>query len=313
VELERLARAERQTRKQLQDIPAEEQRRISDARQRAASRMQEVARLRTANSDNEAHELRQLGWDVAQAVGDLERRIAALNTAEADERDGILKRRQGLHLQQRLQAASLSFVKLYGIGPKLRDRLMGAGFRTAADINHRVFRVKDIKDQRGETLLAWRRSVEQEARATEPKALPPQEVAAIRARYQPQQEALHAQRAQELERSKDAQQAIREKYRQEAENLDRREAAIQGDRQQEESDIRDQQAKRRAQLEGHLARLAQEQKTSQALSDLGRKISEGRPRLAKLSWDKARASKHVGAMAARSTFYAYVRRIFYFR
>jgi hypothetical protein len=198
-----------------------------------------------------------------------------------------------------------------GIGTTLRDRLIRAGFETAADINSGVYRVPDIGDKRGKELLAWRRSVEQEAKATEPKALPADELATIRARFQQQKQQLQEQREIALLHLKNSEGTIRQKYRQESDNLDRREAAIKADYQQEETRIRDQQASRRVQLEGDLARLVQEQKSSQLLAEQNRKITELRQRQASLSWEKARVSKQLDIMAPRVAFSDYVRRIFF--
>jgi hypothetical protein len=107
-ELERWAKIERQTRTQLNGLPAEELRLLSEAEQRTSSRLNEITRLRSASRDNEDQALRQLQENVDQAIADLDRRIAGLHQAELGERDRALKRRQDEYLQQRLQLASLS-------------------------------------------------------------------------------------------------------------------------------------------------------------------------------------------------------------
>jgi hypothetical protein len=312
-EVERMAKAERQVRAQLSGIPVQEQREMGETDLRKSSQLNGVALLRSACRDKEHQELRQLQGDVAQVVADIDRRIAGLAQAEQDELSSALKARQEQHVLRRLQSAPLSNATISGIGPKLRERLLHAGFRTAADITWRVLGVRDIGSQRGHALLAWQRSVEQRARATSPTSLPTDEVAAIRARYRQEQESLQSQRRQAQQRLKDSELSVRQKYLQESDNLDRREAAIHADSQHELKAIRDRHSSRRAQLDRELARLAQEQQASQLLLDLIRKGAEGRRRLAALSWEHARLDKQVGAMAARLTFRAYVRRIFSLR
>jgi serine/threonine protein kinase len=311
-ELERMGKNEARIQRQLNDIPTEEQRLISEANQRASTSLDEVRRLRTATHDNETQELRRLQKDVDQAVTDIDRRIVGLNQAEKSERDIALRRKQEQHLRTRLQSALLSSADISGIGPKLRERLIQAGYRTAADINQGVFGVvRQIGSRRGSDLLSWRRSVEYEARATEPTTLPPDEVAGIRTRYDQQRVSLQAQRGGELQRLKDSEWGIREKHRRELENLDRREAAIQADLRHDLEVIRDQQSSRRVQLERNLTSLAQERKTSRLLSDLARKSAENCQRLAGLIWEKARLTKQVTSMSARFTFCNYARSIFW--
>jgi serine/threonine protein kinase len=312
-ELQRMAKIEKELRMQLNVIAADEWRLLGETKMRTSSQLGEVARLRTANLDNENKELSRLRVDVSQAVADLDRRIARLPQVASEERESALKRMQEQHLQQSLQTALLAHATLGGIGHKLRERLIAAGFWTAAHIDWKVFQVPDIGDKRGQELLHWRESVEQRARATAPKALPPDELNAIRARYQQQLELCQAQKESDYQRLSAGESAIRQKYRDESANLDRREAAIKEAVPQEEARIRNQQSSLRRQREDDLARLAQEQKTSQVLANLSRTIAENRQRLAELNWEKARIRKEVDAMARRLTLCDYVRRIFFLR
>src|SRR5262245_30771051 len=138
-EVERMASEERGIKNQLDLLPVQEQQLVADAGQRATILLDEVGRLRVAIRDNEEQELRTLQRDMTGAIADLDRRIASLPQEERDEYHQALTRLKEQHLQQRLQSVLLANATIPGIGSKIRDRLISAGFRTAADITRQVF------------------------------------------------------------------------------------------------------------------------------------------------------------------------------
>src|SRR5262249_41893618 len=155
--------------------------------------------LRTDGHYNEQREIQSIHQTAAQLVTDIDHRIAGLVQASRTEHDVALTRKKDEHLEQHLRSALLANATINGIGPKLRDRLVYSGFRTAADINSTVLSVRDIGLRRGNDLLGWRRALEQTARMTEPKQLSIEEASIIRVHYEQQKTSLWAQRDRELQ------------------------------------------------------------------------------------------------------------------
>ncbi len=308
-ELERFAERERELQRQLQNVPVDEQRLIDQANQAFSAQLNRLVRLRDDNRDSEAREIQVLRREVARVVADLDQQMAQLAQAERQEHDTTLKWRQEQHLQQRLHMAFVRSAGIPGIGAKLLDRLIRSGYRTAADINHGIFNVRDIGRRRGGDLLAWRRAVESQARATGPKALPTEEADLIRARYERQLGFLQAQRAKEQRRLLDGEPVIREKWRNELENVNRREAAVRATVQLELAAIRDRVATQRSKLEAEIRGVAEQRNKSPVVTDLSRRIRGTRQRLARLTWQKARLTRQMAVMTMRLTFRSYIRQI----
>ncbi len=121
-------------------------------------RLQELATKRAKLDLEEAHELARVRKPIQARLQVLDQKLGALQVGEANELGTTLKNLQSQHLLNYLQGSSIERAEVSGIGPKLKERLMAAGFRTAADIEYyRVLRVQRIGPQRASCRARCRR------------------------------------------------------------------------------------------------------------------------------------------------------------
>jgi DNA-binding helix-hairpin-helix protein with protein kinase domain len=147
-------------------------------------RLQELATKRAKLDLEEAQELACVCKPVQARLQALDQKRTALQTAEANELATALKNLQAQHLLNYLRGSSIERASVPGIGPKLKQRLMAAGFRNAADVEYyRVLRVERIGPQLASGLVAWRQEIERAAAAFTPRALPQGVESTIKGKY----------------------------------------------------------------------------------------------------------------------------------
>jgi hypothetical protein len=169
--------------------------------QARSDKLQQIARSERENLDGA---LKALAQDSSQKRAQRD----SLQNAETREIDDALKQAQKRHVESHLHKASIDrMMRIPGIGPGLKQRLASYGMDTAADIQRtRVSAVPGFGPQRVSAVSNWRKQVESAAAKTMPKALPPNEEQAIRARYRSTLQAIE----QALLRAKDAERKQKE-------------------------------------------------------------------------------------------------------
>jgi len=176
-------------------------------------RLQELATKRAKLDLEEAQELARVRKPIQTRLQALDQKLAALQTAEANELGAALRNLQSQHLLNYLQGSSIERATVSGVGPKLKERLMAAGFRTAADIEYyRVLRVQRIGPQLASGLVAWRKDTERAAAGVTPRALPQGVEATIRSRYAGQVQGVQTEKTREKDQLRKDEPAVRSKY-----------------------------------------------------------------------------------------------------
>jgi len=191
-------------------------REIEEINQAYASRdkrLQELARIRAKLDLDEAKELSRVRQPIHARLQALDQKLAGLRAGEADELSKALKDMQAYHVLNYLRSHSIERAPVSGIGPKLKERLIAAGVRSAADVEYyRALRVERIGPRLASALVGWRKDVERSSASTMPKALVPAAEAAIKNRYAAQIQALLAQRSVESAALPLQEQSVRSVY-----------------------------------------------------------------------------------------------------
>lgn len=146
----------------------------------------------------------------------LDAEINKLQAALSEELQRGLKAIQDQHIMDYLRGRLVERADLKGIGPTLKERLLLAGFRTAAEINPNSGvgwrRVEGIGSAKNTVLIYWRRDLERAAARTMPQGLTPMQAAQIRGRFVPQIEPLQREKSQEDARVNGESWTIRQRH-----------------------------------------------------------------------------------------------------
>ncbi|MGA2387659.1 MAG: hypothetical protein ABSF97_01785 [Candidatus Sulfotelmatobacter sp.] len=191
---------------------ATEQKVINENDGKLQSAISPSLRARQQLDTKEVAELNSLQNGLGRAVQILSQSIAALVQAEANELTNLLTATQKAFMQNALQNASIQSAAISGIGAGYRTRLQSAGIVTAADVDHRIIRVKGIGSQKAASLQAWRRLVEADARNRMPHSVPWHEQNSIKAKYSHQKSTSEAELHRLQEDLTNQETAIRKKY-----------------------------------------------------------------------------------------------------
>jgi hypothetical protein len=161
----------------------------------------------------EQAELGKITADLRRWTDKLTAEQQSVQAAESRERGNALRLLQDQHVQAQLAAHRVGSRKLTGIGDKLISNLNRYGIRTAADftgvslsqsysgrytreVAHihlrtgRAVHVEGIGPEKAWTLDQWRRSLESQARATQPTRLPTAQDRLIVLKYASQRQSL---------------------------------------------------------------------------------------------------------------------------
>jgi hypothetical protein len=194
--------------------------------ERVAKRQDEARRA-------EQSELGKITADLSRRMDDITARQRSLQAAESRERGNALRLLQDQHVQAQLAAHRIGSRKLTGIGDKLISNLNRYGIGTAADFtgvsmrqsysgryarevahinlrSGRAVHVEGIGPEKAWVLDRWRRSLESQARASQPTRLSTAQESAIVQRYASQRQILASQeqtaRTEATRRSSEARQ-----------------------------------------------------------------------------------------------------------
>src|SRR6266508_78270 len=161
----------------------------------------------------EQSELGKITADLSRWIDNITTRQQSLQAAESRERGNALRLLQDQHVQAHMAAHRVGSRKLAGIGDKLISNLNRYGIRTAADftgvsmsqsysgrytreVAHihlrtgQAVHVEGIGPEKAWTLDRWRRSLESQARASQPTRLPAAQDRAIVQKYASQRQSL---------------------------------------------------------------------------------------------------------------------------
>jgi DNA-binding helix-hairpin-helix protein with protein kinase domain len=196
----------------------------------ASDKTREVSRLDHSRRDIDGREQKEIGRIAKQAekaksseqkeiseaskrlqaqVGNLEKQRQRLAASETSETGEALRSLQDNHVARYLGNQLINSAGIPGIGPTVARSLAMSGIRSAADFagiqyqtgprggqqicirtRYGLIHPNGIGEKKARDLERWRMSIERHARMTQPNALPPPQLQAIRMKYTQQRQAL---------------------------------------------------------------------------------------------------------------------------
>lgn len=266
------------------------------------------SRRRTA-SQQEADSLRNLQNVIGGKVISLDQQINMLQQAETTDLVNTLQAQQSQYVGAYLRSISLDGAEVSGVGQVFKARLKAAGVHTAADIDlYRVQRVRGIGSSRATSLIAWKRSIESQARTSIPKALSQSEIANIQEKYQRQQRVLKEEKDREQQRQKREDQTIRAGCRRSLEQLDTEERVAGTKCKREGDEIKSRYAPQYRVFQEALSTLPGG--TESKIREIDSSAGETRKELFRLHWEKGKANQEIEPFRGLR-FQNYVKRIFF--
>jgi hypothetical protein len=203
---------------------------LKDRRAEASSKAREVSRIDRLRRDGDEREQREVSRITKQAgkaksseqkelsdaskrlqaqIGNLEKQRQRLAASETSETGEALRSLQRDHAARYRSGQLISSAKIPGIGQGVVQSLATYGIRSAADFTgiqyqtgprggqqiyirtrHGLVHPSGVGEKKARDLESWRISIEDQARRSQPNALPPAQLQAIRMRYTQQRQAL---------------------------------------------------------------------------------------------------------------------------
>jgi len=286
-----------------------------ESRERAAVRRTTTIRknllssLQLQQNNLSAAETEALAKVAAESLSRLRQiddELGALARQEAEEIAAALKDAQNKHITSVLSSARLLHASLPRIWPDIRNRLIAGGYRTAADINAGVDRVRGVGPKRKDILMDWRRSEEAKARASMPRRLPPSTESAIRSKYAGRRTKLEEDRRREPDRKAEEEARIRRDHQTLRASLADREKTERAQLRREEQEIAARYAPQHRLYKDALERLERNWRSNSEALDA--RLAELHEMQWKCEWARAQASSDL-AQYRRITLTGYLRRI----
>ncbi len=134
-------------------------------------KMRDIERHDRMLLDMETAEKRKLSESTSARVADLDKQINTLKQRERSELSKKLSEGQDKYVRDKLAGHDLMRAKIPGIGKADVERLIGRGFKTAADVTVKVKNVNGIGDKKSAALSKWVLDLEQRARSAMPADL----------------------------------------------------------------------------------------------------------------------------------------------
>ena len=183
---------------------------------------------------DERKELAEANARLASGINKLQKQRQSLQSSEDKENANALRLLQAQHVAAYLGRSSISSARIPGIGPGIVGSLAANGVRTAADFtgisystgsrggkrvlikrrNGGYVHPNGVGEKKANALDSWRRSIEMQARATQPSALPSAQTQAIRAKYMQQRQNLTTEEQVARVRATNEQNQISQKWMQ---------------------------------------------------------------------------------------------------
>jgi hypothetical protein len=187
--------------------------RIDNARRDIDGREQKDAARITKQAEkarsSEQKELASASKRLQTGIGNVEKRRQRLTKSETSESGAALRSLQSDHVARYLGSQLISSARIPGIGQGVAQSLAAYGIRSAADFTGIHYQTgprggrqvyletrygpvhpSGVGEKKARDLEGWRRSVEYQARASQPMALPPTQLQAIKMKYTQQRQAL---------------------------------------------------------------------------------------------------------------------------
>ena len=175
--------------------------RLHDAEQRQLAELHQVHQAQMAPllqnqqqlRGQEANARRVVQQTFGPKLAGLQRELRDLRQAEKGETAQRLRERQDQFVRSALLKFGLIDANLPAFDPVQRMKLVVAGVVSAADVNPQAGAVQSLEPARKAALLAWRQSLEANARLVAPKTLVPKEAEQIRKQYERRRQELEKQ------------------------------------------------------------------------------------------------------------------------
>jgi len=244
----------------------------------------------------------------ARVVADIDRRIAGQRGIEASMLSAALTQKQDDHVRAVLAAARLLDAVIHGVGEVLKARLWQHGFKTAADVSHKVSRVYGIGLEKGRAIISWRDCVKARADRSKPTALTSAEVSAIRQKVESERLALLDQREKSQRNLHDHEKSAQTAYSHKINRLDQEERALERESALKEDQIRCR-AKTAIREANEKLHVVCNERMSPRVHQARRDCAEARKAQATANWNKARLEHQTEVGRARLGWSTYVKRI----
>ena len=225
---------------------------LKDRKAEASSKAREVSRINQLRRDGDGREQKEVARITKQAekaksseqkelsdankrlqgqIGNLEKQKQRLAASETSETSEALRSLQRDHVVRYLSGQSISSAKIPGIGQGVVRSLATYGIRSAADFTgiqyqtgprggqqiyirtrHGMVHPSGVGEKKARDLESWRISIQHQAIMTQPNALPPAQLQAIRIRYTQQRQTLANQEQAARAQAGDEQREIRVRW-----------------------------------------------------------------------------------------------------
>jgi len=179
---------------------------------RVDSQMSRCQQMRDQISKDEQTAIRLRKSKHEQLLAKYQGRVRKLQEQENEERELVLKHLQEQHLVGGLKSTTIETAQISGVGPKLKQRLVVAGIRSAKDVSlSRVMQVSGFGEAKAQSVVDWRWEVERDLKQTQPLELPVEQDERIAQKYQNSKNAVAQEEQQEKDLLAEDVEAIREK------------------------------------------------------------------------------------------------------
>lgn len=134
---------------------------------------------------------RQIQYDLQRV--NLHKKIENADQSEKDEIQKLLTKMQSEFFAREMAAFPLESAKIPGIGPKLKEKLASFRMNTAYDVSEDKLRqVPGFGDAKISEIISWRRAMEKDVRARQPRKIPAEKLDEIQKRYSALRQSIEA-------------------------------------------------------------------------------------------------------------------------
>ena len=103
--------------------------------------------------------------------------------AEKNDINTALSTLQKNYIENGLTRASIQEADIPGVGPKLKQQLVGYGILSAAEVTEKISELPGFGEAKCLALMGWRSSVTKKLESTQPGGLPPEQLETIQGKY----------------------------------------------------------------------------------------------------------------------------------
>jgi hypothetical protein len=199
---------------------------LSKVQERLRGKVNDVNKRRRQLAEQESSELQQVNAGVGRQLTAAQADLARVDNDQAAELSAALATVQHGFILQFLRRFDIQTAGITGIGAGYKKKLEAGGIHTAADVDHRVYRIHGIGRVKAAALFAWRQAYEQSARGRMPQTLDLAERQNIQNKYSTRRHALQQQVVNLRTMKQKQEEAVKQRYAALRIPLDREEAEI---------------------------------------------------------------------------------------